>query len=174
MAVQIKNKSNYDHILILVILLLIIIGSINLFSSASNSRFGTSFQSYLFYRHIVYVVISIIIFFGVIGLRISRLSNYKYVIALMAILLLTMTFIPHMGICFAGSSRWFALGPITITPAPLAILLNTIYLSCVLAQEPSQSIDRFFLWHLMPTFIVLNLFLYQPSTVEEKWGQVYA
>ncbi len=127
------NSRCHDRWLLLITAVLIIFGSIMIYSSTSvvTPLFARRNISSFFYfrRHLFTVLMGVI--FMCVAFRVPAETLKKAAIPLLAFsfILLVLVFIPRIGITAGGARRWIRLWPSTFQPSELVKLAMVIFLA---------------------------------------------
>lgn len=145
---------------------LVIGGLVMVLSASSVSAYARYGDSFLFFqRQAMYAVV------GVLALLLTSRMRYRAWQRLAApflgltIVLLAFVLHPTSGVAAYGSSRWIALGPVTIQPSEIAKLALIVFAAAVLARKWDRLGD---LGHLalplLPvTILVCGMVMLQPD-----------
>ncbi len=153
-----------DLILLGAVLMLITIGTVEIYSSSSVyalKKFGDSL--YFLKRQIAWLAI------GACALWIGACTDYRW-LRRYAYALLAGSLVLLVGVLFLGSEinharRWFLLGPLSFQPVEVAKLALITFLSYSLAKK-ADKVRMFtigFVPHLLVCSVVMGLLLLQPD-----------
>lgn len=155
-----NQKAHFDYILLILIVILCFFGLLMIYNASSVSALSDFGDKYYYLKEQTKWLI-----IGLLILGISSQINYKkwYKLAVPLIfvnlILLTMVFIPGLGILAYGSRRWLNMGFFIIQPAELAKLSLIIYLS---AWFSGYERNRFFAF-LSLLGMVVGLVILEPD-----------
>ena len=90
---------------------------------------------YFFNKQLVFLMAGIVIAFGVYRIRMSFWQNTGVTLLPIVLLLLVAVLIPGIGKEVNGSSRWIALGPVSLQVSEMAKLIMIMYLSGYLVRH---------------------------------------
>lgn len=107
-------------------------------------------------HHGIYLVISLGCFFILSCVPIKYMETFSIYSALLAIILLSLVFIPGLSRVINGSLRWVLLGPISFQPSEFAKLLIIIYISGYLVRR-QENIRNKLSGFLVPLAVILIL-----------------
>ncbi len=88
----------------------------------------------------------------------QKLKEYGNWLMLIALVLLVLVLIPHVGVMVNGARRWLRLGSFTIQPSEFAKLALVIFMAKLLSEKDKYEI-RSFLKGFLPALMVLAMFL---------------
>ena len=130
--------------LFLIIFILVCVGIVMIYSASAiyaDARSGDS----LFYlkRHLIYLAIGFFMMFFAMSLDLARLQRYAKPLLGVAIMLLVMVLIPHIGREISGAKRWFRVGPVNFQPSEFAKVALIIYLADVISRKGNLIKDFF-------------------------------
>jgi len=129
-----------DYILLGTILALIIFGVIILASASapiSQEKFGTT---YYFLKHqlIFGFLPGLALAFLVFRTRLDTLKKWAPLLLLINLILLTMVFLPKIGLETGGANRWISAGPISFQPSEFLKFTFILYLAAWLSSRTEK------------------------------------
>ncbi len=134
---KLQIEDSHDKTLFIVTLLLVIFGTLMVFSS-SVIMADIRFQSpYMFVsKHLIWVVIGTfaLIFFSKFNYRSLQTMSKPLYIAVVVLLLLVL----FIGTSKGGAKRWLRWGPISVQPSEIAKLVTVIVLADYLDRKKSK------------------------------------
>jgi cell division protein FtsW len=138
--------SGYDKPLLVLTVLLIIIGSLMIYSSTSVitgplSRKGIS-EFFYFKRHLFTVLVGAVCLVGAYKIPLPLLKKAAPWFLGFSLILLFIVFVPGIGIAANGARRWIRLWPSTFQPSELVKLAMVVFLARYLSSE-KYSTDSF-------------------------------
>ena len=141
-------------------LVLSIIGIVLIYSAQYDVQTGDSMDYY--YRQIIWLAAALVMLIVLIHIPLRMIDFFSYLVYIGAFVLLLLVLI--IGHSKGGAARWFALGPVHLTPSDIAKLALMAALSRFLAYTklPPESIKRLFISGLL-TLIPVMLILKQPD-----------
>ncbi len=149
-----------------IMLILIMIGIIMLLSTSSVVGFSNFNDSYYYIkRHAFYLLLGVFTF--MLGFKIPHQKYQKWALPGLgiAVVLLVMTLIPHVGVQLGGARRWLNLGFIQIQPVEVAKFFIIVFVATSLTNK--QTHIRSFSKGLIPILGVVGvpvaLLLLQPD-----------
>jgi cell division protein FtsW len=128
-----RRKSAY--ILFLAVLGLLVIGIVMLFSTSAYARDSHGDVYFFIKRQAIWIGL------GLIVCIVAALVNYQFwqktwwVWFALALAVLTLCYIPHVGMRINGSRRWVGFGPITFQPSEFAKIATTFFLAAWFARR---------------------------------------
>ncbi len=131
-------------------------GLVMVFSSSEVSgyiEYGNA--SYYFQRQILWLVLGAALGLLALGFDYHRLRSLAPVGAVIAIVLLVLVLVPHIGVVRNGARRWIGVGSVTFQPAEVAKIVAIVYLARWL--EKSVERVRSFREGLVPFLLMLGL-----------------
>jgi len=161
--VEIESRP-LDLWLLAALLGLLIVGSIEIFSSSAVyafKRYGDSF--YFLKRQFVWLAL------GMGSLMLGSVGNYRWLrrwtYPLLAISLFLLVGVLLFGATLNGAKRWFMLGPLSFQPVEVAKLSLVTYLAYSLSKKADKvkSFSVGFVPHLLVCAIMMGLLLKQPD-----------
>ncbi len=160
----VEDRRSYDSGLIMVSIALMSIGLVIVTSASmpvADRLFDNPFHFAI--RHTVYLLIAIIAAMAVLQLPLNfwRVSNPYLLLAALALLVAVL----FVGRNVNGSTRWLAIGPITIQAAEPAKLFFFAYLAGYLVRRYEEVTENLkgFIKPLVVFFILAMLLLLQPD-----------
>ncbi|HWR57475.1 MAG TPA: putative lipid II flippase FtsW [Thermodesulfovibrionales bacterium] len=140
------NSSHYDRWLLFFTAVLVIFGTIMIYSSTSvvtpllAKKNVTPF--FFFKRHMLTVVISILFMFLAFRTSPETLNKVAIWLLVLSLVLLVLVFVPKLGVTAGGARRWLRLWPSTFQPSELVKLSMVIFLARYMSS-PSYRGDSF-------------------------------
>lgn len=141
------------YFLVLVVAALIVLGIVMLFSTSAFAR-GLNGDSLSYVKRQ-----SLWIGIGIIACVISALLDYHFwqrswpFWFCLALVLLMLCFVPHIGMKINGSWRWVRFGPINFQPSEFGKFAAIIFLACWFSRHELEA-KQFFKGFLIPMFII--------------------
>jgi cell division protein FtsW len=153
------HGNRYDHLLIVVIILLTGMGLVVLYSA--SYAFGERFFGdglYFFSRQIAFGALGILLFF--LALRIPLRIVRKCIVPLVlgTLLMCLFTFVPGIGVMKNGAARWIHIGSNTYQPSELVKLVLPLYLAHIFTKKEDKI--RVFSSGILPPAVVTMLFFF--------------
>lgn len=109
---------------------------------------------YYLNRHLLFLLIGFLATFFIMAMDYRDLKKYAKPLILLAIFLLILVLIPHIGKASFGARRWFKLGPFQFQPSEFAKMVLLIYSADYLARKQNKMTE----WKggLLPLLAVLG------------------
>ena len=131
-----------DWILLACVGILLVLGSLMIFSisaSASQESFG---NTYWFLGHqIIFGILPGIIFgFAAFKIKIKNLKKIAPLLLIINLVLLYLVFLPQIGLTRGGGTRWLKFGPISFQPSEFLKITLFIYLAAWLESRRKQNL----------------------------------
>ncbi|RKF15885.1 cell division protein FtsW [Alginatibacterium sediminis] len=158
------DQSLYDRNLLWLILALMSFGLVMVASSSIPEGIALVDQPFYFAkRHGVYLIVCLIAMAGIVQIPMHWWQRHNALLLLLSIIALVLVLV--IGRNVNGSSRWIALGPITLQPAEFAKLSLFVYLSGYLVRRHEQVRENLkgFLKPMVVMLILAMLLLAQPD-----------
>ena len=126
-------------------------------SSASlDYAFQTTGDTFYFCkRHGIYVLISLFVGALVMNIPYSRWRRIDVVFLVIAVFLLIIVLLPHVGRRINGSQRWLNLGFMTLQVSEIAKCASVIFFAGYLVRRREEMLNS--LWGFIKPFLVLGL-----------------
>jgi len=130
-------KKGFDRILFFCTGLLLILGSLMLFSISATLSQETFGKTYFFLVHqILYGILpGIILGFVAFRMKLSDFKRFSLPLFLANLVFLFLVFVPKMGLLSGGARRWLKLGPISFQPSELLKISLFVYLAAWLERR---------------------------------------
>ena len=134
-----ERRFDMDMPLLLASLALLSLGLV-MVSSASMEVAAGQLGNPLYYmkRQLVYVVIGIIALLGTLAVPLKLWEQSRFLLLVLAFVLLVAVLIPGVGREVNGSWRWIAVGPINVQPSELAKLFAVVFLAGYLVHRQDE------------------------------------
>ncbi len=130
-----------DYILIGMVIILIILGILILASVSaplSQQKFGNTYY-FLNHQLLFGLLPGLILAILVFKTRLDFLKKWSLILLLINLFLLSLVFLPKIGISARGAARWIALGPISFQPSEFLKLTSILYFAAWLTgRTPSK------------------------------------
>ena len=166
MALQVSSQK-YDKTLLVITLLLVVIGTVMVFSASTNvsmERFGNA--TFYFRRHMFRVIVGLLILFGAMVIDYRLLKKIAPALLLASILLLVVTKILYIAEgSRTSAARWLQLGPFSLQTSDVSRFAIIVYLAGYIDKKRDQIKD--FVYGFLPpvimTGLVMALVIIQPD-----------
>ncbi|MFH1698957.1 MAG: putative lipid II flippase FtsW [Candidatus Zixiibacteriota bacterium] len=166
MVLLLKPKDKkIDHWLLLSVSLLILLGSIMVYSSSSAiaqnamTEDGRKFSSHAFFlkRQIIYLVLAYIVMYLAIRIDLEKARKLIFPGLILAFALLIIVYIPNP---IRGTHRWLSTGFFTFQPSEIFKYMILFYLAHSLSQK-GRSLDnlKLYIWPYGPILLAGTLLI---------------
>ncbi|MDD5731070.1 MAG: putative lipid II flippase FtsW [Candidatus Omnitrophica bacterium] len=147
-------------------IILICIGIVMIYSSSCIYAWERYHDGFFFLkRHLIFLFIGLIFTFLAMSVDYRKFRRFAKPLLIVALALLVLVLVPHLGREVSGARRWFRFKFISFQPSELANLAIIIYVSDFLVRK--REVLRSFFRGFMPTMMVLGfaalLILIQPD-----------
>lgn len=157
-TLKINNK-----LLVFSALLLALLGLVFQYSASSYSALKETGDAFFYVKKQAYsLIVAIVCFFGIKYVKTEFFYKLKWYILALSVILLSIIFIPGLGVEKYGANRWLNLGFTTIQPSEIAKFGLVIFIACELAQKSSTTFLSM-LKILMATAIICVLVMLEPN-----------
>lgn len=137
-----------DQVLLGATLALLAIGLVMVASASIDTAARASAAPLaMFWRHLIYVLLALAALLFVARLELAWLRRISPLLLVGSIVALALVLVPGIGREVNGSTRWMALGPLTLQPSELVKVFVVLYLSGYLvrrAEEVRSDLKGFF------------------------------
>ncbi|MBN1365361.1 MAG: putative lipid II flippase FtsW [Syntrophaceae bacterium] len=161
-----KEDKIPDIILLLVTLILVIVGTAMIYSSSSIIALE-KYEDSLFFlkKQLVFVFLGFTSMIIMTKLPYTYLKKVAYPGVLVSLLLLSMLFIPSLGLKRGGATRWLNLGGFSFQVSEMVKIMIVIFLAHILTRKAFQitNFTRGILIPLAVTSVVILLILLEPD-----------
>ncbi len=145
-----------DMPLLAATLALLCISWVMVSSASLDYAFQTTGDAFYFCkRHGVYVLFSICAGAMVLNIPYSRWRRMDVTFLVIAVILLVVVLIPHVGRRINGSQRWLGLGFMTLQVSEIAKCASVIFFAGYLVRRREEMLSS--LWGFIKPFLVLGL-----------------
>ena len=165
-AVVKKENKLPDIILLLVTLILVTVGTAMIYSSSSIialEKFKDG--QYFLKKQLFFVLIGLTSMIIMTKVSYTQLRKWAYPTMLLSFVLLSMLFIPHLGMRRGGAMRWLNLGGFSFQVTEMVKITIVIFLAHLLTRKAHQLKDfsKGVLIPLVITSITILLILLEPD-----------
>lgn len=159
-------RRDIDTTLLLVTVTLTCIGVVMVYSSSAimaAEKFNDGF--YFLKRQLVYTLIGFAMMAAVTYFKYENWRKIAVLSLLGSIVLLSLVFIPGLGVRVGGAMRWLRLPGLTLQPAELVKLALVLYLAHSLTRkkEKVRSLTKGYLPYMIVLAVLLGILLLQPD-----------
>src|SRR5690554_5412892 len=154
------KKNPADFIVIFSVILLTSIGIVMVFSASQYSagiRFNDDFH--FLKSQLQWSVIGMVIMAIASKIHYKKIQRYANLILIVCVILLSVIFIPGIGVEYNGATRWIGIGSHTIQPSEIAKIGIIIFMANSLAQkkEDIRTLTRGIIPYILLTGIISGL-----------------
>jgi cell division protein FtsW len=128
-------KKNIDYVLISITLALVSIGILMIFTASPALGLSAGDPFYFLKRHILSVIVGLGAFWLGMKINIEKWRKWSWHLLGLNMLLLLLTFVPHLGVSISGARRWLDFGFFTVQPSEIAKFIIILFLADVLSHE---------------------------------------
>lgn len=141
--------------ILIITIILLSIGIVMIYSaSAIYADSAMNDSLYFLKRHLIYLAVGMVAMFVAMSTDIYRIQKLSRPALMLAILLLVLVLVPHIGRETGGAKRWFRLGVINFQPSEFAKLAIIIYIADMVSRK--KNIMKVFLYGYLPGIIVMG------------------
>ena len=163
-----SGAGTYDKVLLIVMLLLVLFGTLMIYSSTSvvtplqAKRNITEFH--YFKRHFFTMALGFAALLFTYRIRPSVLKKASIPLLAISFFLLAVVFVPGIGVAAGGAKRWIRLWPTTFQPSELVKLAMVIFLARYMSM-PGYNTEKVssFLKPLIVMVLFQGMFMKQPD-----------
>jgi cell division protein FtsW len=150
------RKSAY--ILFLAVLGMLVIGIVMLFSTSAFARDSHGDAYFFLKRQGVWLSIGLVICFAAALIDYHFWQRTWWLWLVLALVTLSLCFVPHLGLRINGSRRWIGLGPVAFQPSEIAKIATVFFLAWWFARHDKTAEHPVF-GFAIPLAIVSTLLL---------------
>ncbi|MBN1957756.1 MAG: putative lipid II flippase FtsW [Desulfuromonadales bacterium] len=159
-------RRDVDATLLLITATLTCIGVVMVYSSSAimaAERFNDGF--YFLKRQLAYALTGCLLMIGAAYFKYQNWRKIAVFSLLASIVLLSLVFIPGLGVRVGGAMRWLRLPGLTLQPAELVKLALVLYLAHSLTRkkEKVRSLSKGYLPYMVVLGLLLGMLLKQPD-----------
>jgi cell division protein FtsW len=160
---------DYDYALLWVVMALLALGVVMVYSASiamPDSPKYAAYHSYAFLlRHLISLAVAVVAAIVTFQIPVSFWDKYAPKLFLVALAVLVVVLIPHIGKGVNGARRWISLGVMNMQPSEIMKLAVTIYVAnyTVRKQEYMHSLAKGFLPMGLAVGFVGALLLLEPD-----------
>lgn len=152
-------KKKPDLTIILISTILLMIGTVMVFSASSPtcamlSEYGNDPYYYL-KKQIVNIAMSLGLFWLCAVIDIKAMKKYGHLLFILNLILISIILVPGVGITSKGATRWLGVGSISFQPAEFAKLFCVIFMASYLSKRAEKIKNSWQFW-ILTGWIVLT------------------
>lgn len=143
LSLKVQKKHKFNYAIFLIMMMLVCIGFLFVYSASFYSAGITYDDKFFFLKKQIFGAIvgcACYVFFSLFDYR--KLEKLKWVLVVIACILLALVFVPGVGITNFGATRWINLRVITFQPSEIAKLAFIVFAASVLSKS-SEKIKSF-------------------------------
>jgi cell division protein FtsW len=147
-------------------MILMCLGIVMIYSSSGIYALETMGNSLHFLtRHLMFLAIGSVMMWCAMVIDYRHLQKYAKHILVLALVMLVLVLIPHIGKISSGARRWFSFGPINFQPSEYAKIAMIIYLADFFTRKRNaiRSVRRGFGPVLLVMMLMCALIIKQPD-----------
>ena len=153
---MIKKTSQFDHILLFVVVALMGVGLVMVYSASSvTSLAQMSDGLYYFKRQLMWVIVGLCAMLLTSGIPYNKLEKISVPLLGIAIVLLAIVLIPGVARDIGGAKRWIRFGSIGFQPSEFAKICFVLYMAHSISVR--QKVIKNFLHGMLPDLFVTAL-----------------
>lgn len=128
------KKRRGDYYLLVAVVLLTVIGTVFIYSASNYSAKATYNDSFYFVKkQVIGILLGIVAMVVMSVINVRKIKRFSLPLCGITIILLSVLFIPGVGVTNYGATRWIKIGGLTIQPSEIAkfslILFSATYIS---------------------------------------------
>ncbi len=138
-SLSIKGKTKGDYPLVIAVILLAVIGTVFIYSASNYSALATYGDAFYFVKKQ-----AIGIALGIVAMVFTGIYDYKKLkkltipIAIISIVLLSLVFVPGIGVENYGAKRWLGFGGVTLQPSEIAKFALILFSATYVSNNPEK------------------------------------
>lgn len=134
-----KHKSHGDHLLVIAVILLSVIGTVFIYSASNYSANKTYGDPFFFVKkQVVGIALGIIAMLTLGMIDYNKLKKLSIPLAIITIILLGLVFVPGIGVENYGAKRWIGIGSLTIQPSEIAKFSLILFFATYVSKNPER------------------------------------
>lgn len=161
------RRINYNNILIILSLSLILIVGLFMVYSSSSIWAYYMFEDKYYYlkRQLIFVLIGIILMFFASKIRLDKIRKHSTISLLIGFLMLILVLVPLFSVEINGSRSWYKIGSFLFQPSELFKLIIVFYMADRLDKYYNVTTHFFktIMILLIPTLLAFLLIMLQPD-----------
>ena len=160
------TKGRPDIALFIVTIILVVIGTVMIYSSSSiisMEKYGDGYH--YIKKQIVFVLIGLGIMIVTSRIPYRHWRKAAYPGVLISIMLLSLLIVPGLGMKVGGATRWFRVGPVSFQVSEMVKVMLVIFMAHYLTKKIHhiKEFARVFVVPLVILFVITGLVLCQPD-----------
>ena len=135
-----KLQTKGDVYLLIAVILLSILGVIFIYSASNYSAKKTYNDSlYFVKKQVIGIILGIVVMIAVGFFDYKKLKKFSLPLSIISIILLTLVFVPGLGVENYGAKRWIGFGGLTIQPSEIAKLSLILFTATYISKNPEKA-----------------------------------
>jgi cell division protein FtsW len=155
-----------DALLLGAVAFLLTLGLVMVFSASSVTAYTYYHDNAYYLKHqLAYALIGIVIAYAAYRVDYRKLKTLASGALVLAMILLLLTLIPHVGFSMGGARRWLGFHALSFQPSEFAKLALVLFLAAKLAQlgEGVRSLSRGVVLIFFVTFLIALPVFFEPD-----------
>jgi len=141
--------------LFMIVAILVCLGVVMIYSASAIYAHGSMDDSmYFLKRHLLYLLIGLVMMFFAMSTDMNLIRRWTKPVLAVAVALLVLVLIPHIGREASGARRWFRVGPVNFQPSEFAKIAIMIYMADLISRK--KELMKSFLHGYMPAILVMG------------------
>lgn len=133
------KKRHGDYPLLIAVFLLSVIGTIFIYSASNYSALSTyGDELYFVKKQIIGIVLGVVAMATTGFFDFNKLKKFTPYVCILAILLLSLVFVPGIGVENYGAKRWLGFGAFTIQPSEIAKFSLILFCATYISKNPHK------------------------------------
>lgn len=138
-----------------IVAVLVGVGIVMIYSASAIYAYSNMHDSlYYLKRHLIYLAVGIVLMFIAMSVDLKRVKELSKPMMLVAITLLILVLVPHIGKEISGAKRWFKLGLVNFQPSEFAKIAILIYMADFISRK--KELVKSFLRGYVPAMLILG------------------
>lgn len=156
--------AGFDQTLVLLVAGLLALGLVMVYSASialpDNPKFARYSPTYFLSRHALFIGIAFVAALATVQVPVSVWEKWAPRLFVIALLLLAVVLLPHVGKGVNGARRWIPLGVMSFQPSELAKLAMAMYAASYMVRKMDVK-ERFFqaMWPMAVALAVIGVLL---------------
>ncbi|PWM76007.1 MAG: putative lipid II flippase FtsW [Bacillota bacterium] len=141
---KLKNKTapraSGDVFLLAAVVLLSVIGCVFIYSASSYSAEATYGDSFYFVKkQAIGIALGVAAMLFTANFSYEKLKKFALPLAIVALVLLALVFVPFVGVENYGAKRWIGIGSLTVQPSEIAKFAFILFTAAYIAKRPDRA-----------------------------------
>lgn len=143
-----KSRLKGDYPLVIAVILLAVIGTVFIYSASNYSALATYGDAFYFVKkQVIGILLGIVamIFTGFYDYK--KLKKFNLPISVISLILLSLVFVPGIGVENYGAKRWLGFGGVTLQPSEIAKFALILFAGTYVSNNPEKQST---FWGILP------------------------